>query len=97
ALPQRRSPEHPAELPEGPVGIRGTFRTRGGEDVAVDVTPVSTSYITGPAGSGKSALALALAGQSADADADFSAYAGSTAVPLGDLTPQQWPTIVFDE
>src|SRR5699024_4866627 len=97
ALPQRRSPEHPAELPEGPVGIRGTFRTRGGEDVAVDVTPGSTSYITGPAGSGKSALALALAGQSADADADFSAYAGSTAVPLGDLTPQQWPTIVFDE
>lgn len=97
ALPQRRIPEHPAKLPDGPVGIRGTFRTRSGEDVAVDVAPGSTAYITGPAGSGKSALALVLAGQSADADADFSAYAGNTAVPLGDLPPKQWPTIVFDE
>ncbi len=96
-LPQRRIPEHPAKLPDGPVGIRGTFRARGGEDVAVNVTPGSTAYITGPAGSGKSALALALAGQSADAEAEFSAYAGNTTVPLDELTPKQWPTIVFDE
>lgn len=97
ALPQRQAPENPGKLPNGPVGVRGTFRTRAGENLAVDVTPGSTAYITGPAGSGKSALALALAGQSADVTADFEAYAGSTAIRLGDLSLTQWPTIVFDE
>ncbi|WOH95079.1 ABC transporter ATP-binding protein [Corynebacterium urealyticum] len=97
ALPQRQAPANPGKLPNGPVGVRGTFRTRAGEDLAVDVTPGSTAYITGPAGSGKSALALALAGQSADVKADFEAYAGGTAVRLGDLPLTQWPTIVFDE
>ena len=97
ALPQRQEPENPGKLPDGPVGVRGTFRTRAGEDLAVDIAPGSTAYITGPAGSGKSALALALAGQSADVTADFEAYAGGTAVRLGDLPLAQWPTIVFDE
>lgn len=100
-LPQRKIPDEPAAAPAAPVGIRGTFRTRAGEQLAVDIAPGSTTYITGPAGSGKSMLARALAGQSEEGLGDFQLYGSGTAasggVGLDELSPGELPTIVFDE
>ncbi|MFE3224554.1 ABC transporter ATP-binding protein [Nocardia sp. NPDC059228] len=107
SAPERIDPEHPVQVPEGPLGIEIDDLTFGFEpgrpvlrDFTLNIAPGETVAVIGPAGSGKSTLSLLLPRFYSPGSGRITLYGKDSRADIADLRAADLRSavgVVFDE